>query len=143
MALTSSRAATKAAVSGSTAALSLAFKELQATGKTVLRNAPIIADADMARVASAVWGNVGTMSSYKQGTTTREQLADGVLAVNLEPPELPVTQHTEMTYLDSFPGYIAFYAKVRGRLHNRKSAYCSSCNQPMPICPHLYLFLPA
>lgn len=95
MAISHARASGKAAV----AAIAAAKEELRATGRVVLKSAPIVEDADMATVASAVWGG-NTMSTYKQGTTTREQLADGVLAVNLEPPELPVTQHTEMTYLD-------------------------------------------
>ena len=34
--------------------------------------------------------------SYNLGVTSRRQLADGVLEVNLEPPELPVIQHHEM-----------------------------------------------
>jgi hypothetical protein len=51
------------------------------------------------------------MATYAQGSVDRDDLGAGVLSVNLEPPELPVLQHTEMTYLDRFPSYISFFAQ--------------------------------
>ena len=52
-----------------------------------------------------------TIGKYDGGLTSRDELEDGVLTVNLEPPELPVYQHNEMAYSDFVPEIIAFYAK--------------------------------
>ena len=63
------------------------------------------------RVAQSVWGaRRGIMAEYAQGSSVEERLGNGVLSVNLEPPEAPVMRHTEMTYLDRFPAYICFFA---------------------------------
>jgi hypothetical protein len=87
--------------------------ELRHTGKVIVRSAPVRDLSEVSTVAAAVWGEEhGIMAEYTHGSTTRDQLGNGVLQVNLEPPEAPVLAHTEMTYLDHFPTYIAFYVKV-------------------------------
>jgi hypothetical protein len=98
-------------------ALVLAQEELVQTGKVLLRNAPIKEAADVARVSATVWGGKPDqfMERYALGVTTRNKASRGVFEVNLEPPDLPVTQHTEMSYLDDFPGFIAFFAKQAAR----------------------------
>ena len=87
--------------------------ELRDTGKAIIRSAPVSDMSEVSKVAAAVWGEEhGIMAEYTHGSTTRDQLGNGVLQVNLEPPEAAVLAHTEMTYLDYFPTYIAFYVKV-------------------------------
>ena len=97
----------------SAAALAAAQEELRVTGKVVIRDAPIAEAAQVSSLAALVWGNDGSqfMPKYSLGVTSRNEVGKGVFEVNLEPPELPVTQHTEMSYLDQFPGFIAFFAK--------------------------------
>eukprot|EP00935_MAST-01C_sp_MAST-1C-sp1_P000799 g799.t1 len=91
--------------------------ELRRTGKVVVRNAPVRDLSEVSTVAAAVWGEEqGIMDEYTHGSTTRDQLGNGVLQVNLEPPEAPVLAHTEMTYLDHFPTHIAFFVKVPARV---------------------------
>jgi hypothetical protein len=94
-------------------ALSRLQVELRETGKTIVRGAPVGDASEVSTVASAIWGQeYGIMEQYHQGSVTREELGNGVLHVNLEPPEADVLAHTEMTYLNHFPAYIAFYVKT-------------------------------
>jgi hypothetical protein len=59
------------------------------------------------------------IGKYDGGLSPRDELEDGVLTVNLEPPELPVYQHNEMAYSDFIPEIIAFYAKEAAPIGGR------------------------
>lgn len=66
----------------------------------------------VAALCEQVWGEAyGVERSYAGGTSSRDRVADGVFTVNKEPPDVSVTQHSEKTYQDSFPAFIAFYAR--------------------------------
>ena len=101
----------------SEAQLEAAQRELRDTGRLHLRRADIGKHIDspveFANLVIQLWGGLPTAKSYKFGSTTRKQLHEnGTLAVNQEPPEAAVVQHSEMTYNDAFPRYICFYADL-------------------------------
>ncbi|KAK3252187.1 hypothetical protein CYMTET_11105 [Cymbomonas tetramitiformis] len=81
---------------------------LDAVGYCVARAAASSPEG-FASLTQEIWRS--SLTSYMNGTSHRKQIAPGVFSVNLEPPELPVQAHSEMTYLNQFPQYIAFWAK--------------------------------
>ena len=53
----------------------------------------------VAAVCTDLWGSEYALDKhYVGGTSDRDVVADGVFTVNFEPPEAPVTQHSERTY---------------------------------------------
>lgn len=80
----------------------------QSSGAILLRGLPLVHPSD---VSAAIQLLNATLIPYVGGVAPRQEVSTGVLQASVEPPDVTIEPHWEMSYAPSFPHVLFFFCR--------------------------------